>query len=76
MQNRREDFRANANAMREARKGFAEDMSDPTLTPEQRRAMVEDFRAEQRENMWERAELRRQERLDQTDEGGDRRPGG
>lgn len=73
---RQADFRETATAIREARRNFGEELNDPTLTREQRREMVEDYRTQQKELLRERAELKRQERLNQTGEGGDRRPGG
>lgn len=75
LQERRAAFRENAQAIRENRRALADQMSDPDLTAEERQAIIEAFRAEQREIMQERVDMRRQAREARTGEGGDRRPG-
>lgn len=73
---RRAEFRENAQAIRQNRQALRTQLRDPELGPDERKAIVEQFRDEQRTIMQERKELRRQERLDQDVEGGDSRPGG
>lgn len=73
---RREQFKKNANQIRQNRRAMAEAMQDPDLSPEERRNIREQFREEQQDLIEERKQLRRQERTDQVGAGGDRRPGG
>ena len=51
-------------------------MQDPSLTPEERRTLMQQFRDEQKEVLQARRELLRQKRNAQAGAGGDRRPGG
>lgn len=76
MARRRMEFRDNLQAMHENRKDLRIQMQDPTLTPEERHAIMQQFRQEQKDLMQERKQLKRQERIDQGEGGGDRRPGG
>lgn len=73
---RRQAFRENARQLRQEHRELRELLQDPSLTEEERRMIIEDFRAEQRELVQERRTLKRQERIDQGGVGGDRRPGG
>lgn len=73
---RRAAFRDNVQTMRQNRRELRNQMSNPDLTEEQRRELIQAFREEQRDLMRERQMLKRQERLDQGGVGGDRRPGG
>ncbi len=74
---RRADFRENVQALRNNRQELRNELQNPDLGPEDRKAIVEQFREEQRTIMQERKDLRRQERREQGGEGGDSgRPGG
>lgn len=76
MAQRRMDFRDNLQAMHQNRQQLRTQMQDPTLTPDERHAIMQQFRQEQKDLMQERKQLKRQERIDQGEGGGDRRPGG
>jgi hypothetical protein len=76
MADRAANFRENAKALRQNRQAMRNELGNPDLTPEQRRAMIQEFREEQRQILSEQKELRRQERLNQGVGGGDRRPEG
>jgi DNA repair exonuclease SbcCD ATPase subunit len=71
----RERFQQNAGEMRQAREQLGAQLRG-AATAEERQAIVEQFREDQRQLMQERKELRRQERLDGDIPGGARRPGG
>lgn len=75
MDQRRAEFAKNASDMREARASLGQQMRGP-MDPEERQALIEEFRQNQRELMEEQKELRRQQRIGGGDDlGGDRRPG-
>jgi hypothetical protein len=75
MDERRAEFAQNAREMREARANLGQQMRGP-MDPEERQALIEEFRQNQRELMEEQKELRRQQRSGGGDDlGGDRRPG-
>lgn len=75
MDQRRAEFAQNARDMREARANLGQQMRGP-MDPEERQALIEEFRQNQRELMEEQKELRRQQRVGGGDNlGGDRRPG-
>ena len=76
MLQRRLAFRDNVREMRENRRELREQMQDPDLTDEERKDLMQEFRQKQRELMRERKQLKREERLNQGEGGGDRRPGG
>jgi hypothetical protein len=76
MVQRRMAFRENTQALHQNRQQLRVQMQDPTLTPEERHALMQQFRQEQKDLMQERKQLKRQERIDQGEGGGDRRPGG
>lgn len=69
-------MRENSAALREKGQAFAASMANNALTEDDRRELVEAFRAEQRGMMEERKNLARQERANQAAEAGERRPGG
>jgi len=71
---RRQAFHESAAEMRQLRNEFRNRLEG--ATEEERAQLMEQFRQEQRELMRERRELKRQERLNDAGEGGDRRPGG
>ncbi len=73
---RREGFKENAEALRQNRQELRQQMQDPSLTPEERRTLMQQFRDEQKEVLQARRELLRQKRNAQAGAGGDRRPGG
>lgn len=76
MMARREGFKENAEAMRQNRQELRQQMQDPNLTPEERRALMQQFRDEQKDVLQARRELLRQKRTAESGAGGDRRPGG
>jgi hypothetical protein len=76
MLQRRLAFRENVAEMRQNRMQLREQMQDPTLTEQERKALMQNFRQQQRELMSERKQLKREERINQGEGGGDRRPGG
>jgi hypothetical protein len=72
---RRAEFLQNARELGDARKGLSEDMRGAS-NPEDRQAMMEEFRQNQREKMEEQKEIRRQQRVSgESDATGSRRPG-
>ena len=73
VQSRREEFRAVAAEIAERRRA-AKDALDAAQTAEERRAILDGFREEQRERMDEQKELRRAERRGGEQAGGARRP--
>lgn len=73
---RHEGFKQNAEALRQNRQELRQQMQDPSLTPEERRALMQQFRDEQKEVLQARRELLRQKRAAESGAGGDRRPGG
>lgn len=76
MLQRRLAFKENVKEMHQNRLQLREQMQDPTLTEQERKAIMQNFREQQRELMRERKQLKREERLNQGEGGGDRRPGG
>jgi len=76
MVQRRLAFRDNVKEMRQNRLQLREQMQDPALTDEERKTLMQEFRQQQRELMRERKQLKREERIQQGEGGGDRRPGG
>ncbi|NDV62039.1 hypothetical protein G0Q06_06235 [Puniceicoccales bacterium CK1056] len=76
MLQRRLAFRDNVKEMRTNRLELREQMQDPALTDEERKALMQEFRQEQGKLMRERKQLKREERIQQGEGGGDRRPGG
>jgi hypothetical protein len=73
---RRNDFQQNRQALRENRRALAEQMQDPNLTEEDRQALIESFREEQRDLLMQRKNLLRERRDAEAGAGGDRRPNG
>jgi hypothetical protein len=62
--------------MRQNRMQLRNQLQNPDLTDPERQQIMATFREQQRELMQERKSLKRQQRISQGGEGGDRRPGG
>lgn len=75
MLQRRLAFRENIREMHQNRMELREQMQNAE-TAEERHALMQAFRQQQRELMRDRKQLKREERLNQGEGGGDRRPGG
>jgi hypothetical protein len=73
---RRAAFRNNIQEMRQNRMQLRNQLQNPDLTDPERQQIMATFREQQRELMQERKSLKRQQRISQGGEGGDRRPGG
>jgi hypothetical protein len=76
MLQRRLAFKENIQEMQQNRQRLRQQMQDPALTAEERQALMQAFRQQQRDLMQEHKQLKREERIQQGEGGGDRRPGG
>lgn len=75
MKRRRMQFREDVQVMREAQEQLRLQLQNEELSEEDREALVNAFREENRETMRKLKAIKRQQRLEQGDGGGDRRQG-